>query len=323
MPRKKEAVSTTLAARVLFHADRVCCVCRIRGKPVQIHHIDGDPSNNAVENLAVLCLDCHRDTQIQGGFDRKLDADQVVLYRDDWHRLVARQRAAYGAVADASSPEHVGDVEAITSIADIYRENEEFVLLAMLYDAIGNCELRDKYIELAIEKQPRDEAVTFLRGLQRKPELIPTDVAKRELAAHAAHGAWEQRARLYHVLGRHREAVVDYIRGIRRSLREKRIFSAAFYLKEVLQKGLVDELFVLALKEAADRGDLWWQVRALQELGWEKELNELLLQNAAEIEASEDPMLSVLLARAKGDPHQYVEARKSMARATHLEVGDS
>lgn len=28
--------------------------------PFNIHHIDGDPSNNALENLRVLCIDCHR-----------------------------------------------------------------------------------------------------------------------------------------------------------------------------------------------------------------------------------------------------------------------
>jgi hypothetical protein len=66
-------------------------VCR-RAKPVQIHHIDDNPANNTPENLAVLCLECHRETQIRGGFDRKLDAAQVVLYRDHWLATVAKLR---------------------------------------------------------------------------------------------------------------------------------------------------------------------------------------------------------------------------------------
>jgi hypothetical protein len=43
-----------LVAEVLFRADRTCCVCRIRNKPVQTHHSDDDPSNNSPGNLAVL-----------------------------------------------------------------------------------------------------------------------------------------------------------------------------------------------------------------------------------------------------------------------------
>ncbi len=80
------------SARILFESDRTCCVCRMRGKPVQIHHIDGDHSNDESLNLAVLCFDCHRDTQIKGGFDRKLDSIQVILYRDDWVARVLNRR---------------------------------------------------------------------------------------------------------------------------------------------------------------------------------------------------------------------------------------
>ena len=83
-----------VAANLLFLADRTCCVCRQRLRPVQIHHIDDDPTNSAIENLAVLCFDCHRETQIRGGFDRKLDAAQVRIYKADWNRRVEAQRSA-------------------------------------------------------------------------------------------------------------------------------------------------------------------------------------------------------------------------------------
>ncbi len=51
---------------------------------MHIHHLDEEPSNNAIENLAVLCLLCHDDTQIRGGFTRKLNAGLVRNYRDAW-----------------------------------------------------------------------------------------------------------------------------------------------------------------------------------------------------------------------------------------------
>lgn len=68
----------------MFASDRTCCVCGVRGKAIQIHHIDENPSNNNFENLAVLCLECHNDTQLSGGFGRKLSATLVIKYRNEW-----------------------------------------------------------------------------------------------------------------------------------------------------------------------------------------------------------------------------------------------
>jgi 5-methylcytosine-specific restriction endonuclease McrA len=92
--KRRTPIPSTVAAGVLFQADRTCCVCRDRSKRVQVHHIDDDPSNNEERNLAVLCLECHGDTQTSGGFGRRLDADQVILYRDDWTESVNRRRFA-------------------------------------------------------------------------------------------------------------------------------------------------------------------------------------------------------------------------------------
>jgi hypothetical protein len=94
--KQRVEIPPDTAAEVLFLADRTCCVCRQRGKPVQIHHIDGDSSNSVGDNLAVLCFDCHRETQIRGGFDRKLDAAQVRLYKEDWNNRVEQKRGEEG-----------------------------------------------------------------------------------------------------------------------------------------------------------------------------------------------------------------------------------
>ena len=77
---------------VVFASDRTCCVCRERGKAIQIHHIDEDPSNNVFDNLSVLCLECHNDTQMKGGFSRKLNSSLVIKYRDEWSDRVKFRR---------------------------------------------------------------------------------------------------------------------------------------------------------------------------------------------------------------------------------------
>ena len=108
MGKKRIPIPDDLAAEVLFAADRTCCVCQERGKATQIHHIDGNRNHNAFENLAVLCLECHNETQIEGGFGRKLNAPLVTKYRDEWLQVVrlrrdlANERAVTRQVGEAS-----------------------------------------------------------------------------------------------------------------------------------------------------------------------------------------------------------------------------
>ena len=92
MTKRRISIPHDLAADVLFAADRTCCICNVRGKFVQIHHIDSNPSNNTFENLAVLCLQCHNETEIKGGFGRKLNSGVVTKYRDEWLKTVTFRR---------------------------------------------------------------------------------------------------------------------------------------------------------------------------------------------------------------------------------------
>ena len=85
-------IPSDVAAETLFASNRTCCVCREPGKPLQIHHIDEDHSNNHPDNFAVLCLECHHETQLSGGFARHLDSAQVRQFRDDWILRVMRRR---------------------------------------------------------------------------------------------------------------------------------------------------------------------------------------------------------------------------------------
>jgi hypothetical protein len=320
MPRKKKEripIPVELAADVQFRADRTCCVCRVKGKPIQIHHIDEDPGNNTFGNLAVLCLDCHNETQIVGGFGRKLDADQIILYRDAWLVEVASRRASKGVSVNPPLYDRQIDLEVATSVAEIYREREEYELLAIHYNALGNKELRDKYIELAITKGASEGSLIFLRAMQERLDLVPREVIDRRIELMEAHNDWSQLGRLYRDIGKHRECVRVTCQGIAEAINEGRVFSAAFYLKELVEEGAVEELFKIALKEAHEEGDLWWQCRALQELGWQSELREFLLLHKQKIEAESNPFLLLELSAALGDRERYISMEKSLAKATY------
>jgi len=85
---KSGKIPDDLVAQVQFLSDRTCCICRIPNRGIQVHHIDGNESNNDIDNLAVLCLECHCKTQIKGGFVRRLTPDVVKLYNKSWRDIV-------------------------------------------------------------------------------------------------------------------------------------------------------------------------------------------------------------------------------------------
>lgn len=90
MYQKRKKISK--AEQIMFQADRICCVCRTPDKSVQIHHIDKNSSNNSPDNLAVLCLECHNEAHVTGGFGRGLDARTIIKYRNDWNERVQKKR---------------------------------------------------------------------------------------------------------------------------------------------------------------------------------------------------------------------------------------
>jgi hypothetical protein len=92
MAKDRTPIPSDVAVEVLFQQDHTCCVCRERGKTVQIHHIDETPTNHSISNLAVLCFEDHARTQTKGGFGRKLLASEVRRYRDDWIERVKKRR---------------------------------------------------------------------------------------------------------------------------------------------------------------------------------------------------------------------------------------
>jgi hypothetical protein len=88
MNRPKIPVQT--AARLLAANNHTCCICGTPRKHVQIHHIDGDNSNCAEENLAVLCLDCHSRVTADEGLGRRYSEIEVREYKRRWEEHCSR-----------------------------------------------------------------------------------------------------------------------------------------------------------------------------------------------------------------------------------------
>ena len=92
MAKDRTPIPKEIAAKVRWLSADTCCICTERGKGTQVHHINEDPTDHSVENLSVLCLECHNATQKKGGFTRTLDPHFVTLCRDKWLEAVVWQR---------------------------------------------------------------------------------------------------------------------------------------------------------------------------------------------------------------------------------------
>jgi hypothetical protein len=302
---KRTAIPAKIQAQVQFSADRTCCVCRTPGKPIQIHHIDEDPTNHAVINLAVLCRDCHDLTMIKGTFNRRLDADVVTLYRDDWIAIVAERRASAHKSAEFHSAEDSGDFANVVEKLEILKERKQYSFLAIEYDRLGNQTLRDKYIEMSAREDPSDFNVFFLRSLQNKPEKIPKKAIDRIVDRQTRNGDWSQLARTYADIGDAKNAIVNYCKSIIESIEEENVFSAGYYLKELCEKQLHIPIFQETYEKYESEQNLWWALRSLQELEWWSEASEFLIRNEKLIERKGDPLLLKELYSAKGDFEKY------------------
>jgi hypothetical protein len=105
-----------------------CCICHEPRHPVEKHHINGDPSDNAWNNLAVVCRNCHGLVTGTGNLGTRYTPGEVRRYKLDWEK-----RCAEANEDDIDSPfEEINETRVIEGDShEIYSfamdENDELV----------------------------------------------------------------------------------------------------------------------------------------------------------------------------------------------------
>lgn len=87
MPKKRIPIPDEIVDLLLFSSNHTCNKCREAGKDVHIHHIDGNPSNNKLSNLMVLCLNCHSEVSSLS-LGKSYTIGELVKYKAEWETLV-------------------------------------------------------------------------------------------------------------------------------------------------------------------------------------------------------------------------------------------
>lgn len=99
--KQRKRIPGDLTDRLMAANRHTCCICCQPRHPVEKHHINGDPSNNEWNNLAVICRNCHGLVTARGNLGGRYTPGEVLRYKLDWEK-----RCAEADQDDIGSPVH-------------------------------------------------------------------------------------------------------------------------------------------------------------------------------------------------------------------------
>lgn len=91
MIKKRVSIPKPLQSSLLYKSAKTCCVCRVPRAPVEIHHIDENPSNNIEENLIVICKNCHDEAHTKHKLSKNLDVYNLKKFKSQWEEDVQKR----------------------------------------------------------------------------------------------------------------------------------------------------------------------------------------------------------------------------------------
>ena len=116
-----------------------CDICGLTSwldKPIvlQLHHIDGNPNNNSLENLQLLCPNCHSQTDNYCG---SANTDKTKYYCKDCGAEITK-RATYCSVCARKHSRKVEDRPEKDQLIQDYLELKSFVKIGNKYNVSDN-----------------------------------------------------------------------------------------------------------------------------------------------------------------------------------------
>ncbi|HOE63823.1 MAG TPA: hypothetical protein PKW18_11845 [Candidatus Sumerlaeota bacterium] len=83
MGKKRTKIPKSVENEILSRSNNRCCICQTPF--IQFHHVDENPSNNAIENIAPLCPNCHTQAHSTGKLAVNLTSKRIITLRDKWY----------------------------------------------------------------------------------------------------------------------------------------------------------------------------------------------------------------------------------------------
>jgi hypothetical protein len=126
--KRRRPIDQKTVDELMFRNRHTCCICHDSSKHVQIHHIDEDRSNDAFDNLAVLCLDCHSRVSADQGLGRRFTTGEIRKYKREWESLNLSKLEGESVTDEVEAAVLRADISRLTveviSLADTQRRSE-------------------------------------------------------------------------------------------------------------------------------------------------------------------------------------------------------
>lgn len=92
MAKARPKIPDLLIRDLQYKSDMRCCLCNNDEQKGQIHHIDGNPTNNKLDNLVWLCPNHHDQLESKSPLSKGWNKLTIKRYREDHYRLVEKRR---------------------------------------------------------------------------------------------------------------------------------------------------------------------------------------------------------------------------------------
>lgn len=104
MAKKRIKIPNITAMRIFYKSAKTCAVCKNNNKPLFIHHIDENPSNNNEENLILICAECHNEAHTKHDYSINLDNKRLLFFKTEWEKEIKEKSINAMIKGDVISP---------------------------------------------------------------------------------------------------------------------------------------------------------------------------------------------------------------------------
>jgi len=171
MTKERKPISETIKHEVISRCNNRCCVCQTPF--IVIHHIDEDPSNNQIDNLAPLCPNCHSQAHSSSQMTTNLTSSRITTLRDKWYEYCVRRRDSLAI-----------DPNAILKVINLVRTlgpaqygwKKTFSAIDPSYKYLS----REEIIIRIFSTSNRNELVTYLRTIMGMYDSLRNKSIKNE-----------------------------------------------------------------------------------------------------------------------------------------------
>lgn len=175
--RRRKSIPKETEAKVLLHCRRRCCICYGLHvdkaiKKGQVAHLDRNPSNNGLDNLAFLCLEHHDEYDSHSSQSKNFTPNEVRKLRIILHEAIDR-------IWRESAWFDIDTLDPISRIAGHYIRDGKLDSAELDITSLGSGRIRVQGLALWGEYAPNVGQLDFEGQVHKKKIVFSREVSRK------------------------------------------------------------------------------------------------------------------------------------------------